>query len=197
MCPGARLRPIRTWRSRGHGRSTRRSNGREIASHFGGTRQGSAISWAGPHQRRRRRPQPVPPHHRHRADDPRSRRPSRQPEVVNGIEQKPINASRVASHDLHFRQGRTFRRSDDPHHGFAAYFEMVAKPRRIDHDGCVRQYRCSATVPPWVLNAPMPDVSDYGWELSNARRGGLKIPSSNDLAAPKMRGETQRNAGVF
>ena len=41
---------------------------KQIASHFGGTRQGMCDLLAGAHQGRRRHPQPVPPRHRHRAD---------------------------------------------------------------------------------------------------------------------------------
>ena len=46
---------------------------KQVASHFGGTRQGMVIAWPGPYQGRRRHPHPVPPHDRHRADHPRSR----------------------------------------------------------------------------------------------------------------------------
>ena len=45
---------------------------KQVASHFGGTRQGMASSWPEPHQGRGRHPHPVPPHDRHRADDSRS-----------------------------------------------------------------------------------------------------------------------------
>ena len=47
---------------------------KQIASHFGGMRQGMAISWPKAHQGQGRHPQPVPPRHRRRADDPRSDR---------------------------------------------------------------------------------------------------------------------------
>jgi arylsulfatase len=47
---------------------------KQVASHFGGTRQGMCISWpgAGAHHRYRRRAHAVPPRHRHRADNSRS-----------------------------------------------------------------------------------------------------------------------------
>ena len=51
---------------------------------------------ARPHQGRRRHPQPVPPHHRHRADDPRSHRASRRRRLVDGIKQKPIEGVSMA-----------------------------------------------------------------------------------------------------
>ena len=47
---------------------------KQIASHFGGTRQGMCDLLARPHQGRRRHPQPVPSRDRRRADDPRSQR---------------------------------------------------------------------------------------------------------------------------
>jgi hypothetical protein len=40
---------------------------KQVASHFGGTRQGMAISW--PAHQRSAESAPVSPHHRHRADD--------------------------------------------------------------------------------------------------------------------------------
>ena len=43
---------------------------KQVASHFGGTRQGMAISWPGHINDARRHPHAVPPHHRHRADHP-------------------------------------------------------------------------------------------------------------------------------
>ena len=47
---------------------------KQVASHFGGTRQGHGDLVARSHQGRRRHPQPVPSHDRHRADDSRSHR---------------------------------------------------------------------------------------------------------------------------
>jgi arylsulfatase A-like enzyme len=45
---------------------------KEVASHFGGTRNGMAMGLARPHQGCGRHPQSVPPCDRHHADDPRS-----------------------------------------------------------------------------------------------------------------------------
>ena len=47
---------------------------KQVASHFGGTAQGMAMSWPGHINDVGRHPPPVPPRHRHRADDPRSDR---------------------------------------------------------------------------------------------------------------------------
>ena len=41
--------------------------------------------------------------------------------------------------------------------------------RGIYHDGWYAN--TTPPVAPWVLNAPMPDVNDYKWELYNLDRG--------------------------
>ena len=46
---------------------------KQVASYFGGTRQGMTISWPGHIKDVGRHSPAVPPHHRHRADDSRSR----------------------------------------------------------------------------------------------------------------------------
>ena len=74
---------------------------KQIASHFGGTRQGLAISVAEPHQGRRRHPQPVPPHHRHRADDPRSHGH----QGAADRRRHQAKADRRREHGVHLRQG--------------------------------------------------------------------------------------------
>jgi len=57
------------------------------------------------------------------------------------------------------------------------YFEMISN-RGIYHDGW---YACTTPpVPPWVLNAPMPAVADYKWELYNLAED---YSQNNDLAA--------------
>src|SRR5271157_187543 len=124
---------------------------------------------AGPHQGRRRRPQPVPPHHRHRADHPRSRG-DKAPDIVNGIEQKPIEGVSMAY---------TFDNANAaaPTTHTTQYFEMIAN-RGIFHDGWYAN--TVPPVPPWVLNAPMPDVNDYKWELYNLTEDYSQY---NDLAA--------------
>ena len=72
---------------------------KQVASHFGGTRQGMAISWPGPHQGCRRHSPPVPPHDRHRADDPRSHRGQG---AATGGRHRP-EADRRREHDVHVR----------------------------------------------------------------------------------------------
>ena len=50
---------------------------KQVASHFGGTRQGMAIAWPGHIKDAGGIRTPVPPHDRHRADHPGSHRHSR------------------------------------------------------------------------------------------------------------------------
>ena len=47
---------------------------KQVASHFGGTRNPMVVSWPARIKDNGGRAQPVPPRHRHRADDPRSGR---------------------------------------------------------------------------------------------------------------------------
>ena len=57
------------------------------------------------------------------------------------------------------------------------YFEMISN-RGIYHEGW---YACTTPpVAPWVLNAPMPDVNAYKWELYNLDKD---YSQANDLAA--------------
>ena len=57
------------------------------------------------------------------------------------------------------------------------YFEMIAN-RGIYHEGW---YACTTPpVPPWVINAPMPNVNDYAWELYNVE---VDYSQAHDLAS--------------
>ena len=60
---------------------------------------------------------------------------------------------------------------------------MIAN-RGIYHEGW---YACTTPpVPPWVINAPMPDVNDYAWELYNVE---VDYSQANDLASKNRRRE--------
>ena len=50
---------------------------KQVASHWGGTRNGTIVHWPNGHQGEGRGPQPVPPRDRRRADDPRGGRAAR------------------------------------------------------------------------------------------------------------------------
>jgi arylsulfatase A-like enzyme len=143
---------------------------KQVASHFGGTRQGMAISWPG-----------------HIGDAGAIRTQFHHmidivptileaagisaPDVVNGIKQKPIEGVSMMY---------TFDKANAkaPSKRDTQYFEMVGN-RAIYHDGWI-----AATTPPaapWLLGTTkMPELSDYHWELYNIAKD---YSESNDLAA--------------
>jgi arylsulfatase A-like enzyme len=143
---------------------------KQIASHFGGTRQGMAISWPG------------------HIDDVGSIRHQfhhvidivptileatgiRAPDTVNGIKQKPIEGVSMAY---------TFKKANAnaPSKRQTQYFEMFAN-RGIYHDGW---YACTTPPePPWLVGTkPLPPVEQYKWELYNIAED---FSQAKDLAA--------------
>lgn len=144
---------------------------KQVASHFGGTRQGMAIAW---------------PNHIKDAGGIRTQFhhmvdivptildvtgiPA--PVMVNGIAQKPIEGVSMAY---------TFDKAnaDAPSKRDTQYFEMFGN-RAIYHDGWIA---CTTPpAPPWLLGtAKMPDViNGYKWELYNIADD---YSQNNDLAA--------------
>jgi hypothetical protein len=142
---------------------------KQIASHFGGTRQGLAISWPA----RIKDVGGIRSQFHHIIDIVPTILEAaglKQPDVVNGIEQKSIEGVSMTY---------TFDKANAaaPTTHTTQYFEMVAN-RGIFHEGWYAN--TAPPVPPWVLNAPMPDVSDYRWELYNLTEDYSQY---NDLAA--------------
>src|SRR5439155_2951417 len=70
------------------------------------------------------------------------------------------------------------------------YFELLSN-RGIYSDG----WYANTTPPvgPWVLNAPMPDVNNYKWELYNLKED---YSQANDLAA-KMPDKLKQMQAMF
>jgi arylsulfatase A-like enzyme len=155
---------------------------KQIASHFGGTRQGLAISWPG------------------HINDPGGIRSQfhhiidvlptileatgvKAPQTVNGIKQKPIEGVSMAY---------TFDKANAnvPSKRKTQYFEMIAN-RGIYNDG----WYANTTPPhgPWILNAPLPPIADYKWELYNLADD---YSQANDLAA-KMPGKLKEMQKLF
>src|SRR5580765_6780728 len=92
------------------------------------------------------------------------------PEEIDGIKQKPIEGVSMAY---------TFKKENAkaPSTRKTQYFEMISN-RGIYNDGW---YACTTPpVAPWVLNAPMPDINAYKWELYNLNED---YSQANDLAA--------------
>jgi hypothetical protein len=92
------------------------------------------------------------------------------PQTVNGIQQKPIEGVSMAY---------TFDKANAnaPSTRKTQYFEMISN-RGIYNDGWYAN--TPPPVGPWVLNAPMPDVDAYKWELYNLKED---YSQANDLAA--------------
>jgi arylsulfatase A-like enzyme len=130
---------------------------KQVASHFGGTRQGMVISWPG----HIKDVGGVRTQFHHMIDIvPTILEASgiKPPEVVNGIKQKPIEGvSMVYTFDK--------ANANAPSKRDTQYFEMFAN-RGIYHNGW---YACTTPpAPPWLMGTTkLPDVNDYKWELYN------------------------------
>lgn len=144
---------------------------KQIASHFGGTRQGMVMSWPG-----------------HITDTGGIRSQFHHvidivptileatgidaPQTVNGIAQKPIEGVSMA---YTWAQGA----ENAPSQRTTQYFEMFGN-RAIYHDGWI----ASTTPPagPWLMGlGKLPDVIDgYNWELYDL---GKDFSQADDLAA--------------
>jgi arylsulfatase len=156
---------------------------KQIASHFGGTRQGMAISWPG---------------HindvggiRHQFHHVIDIVPTileaagiRSPDTVDGIKQKPIEGVSMV---YTFDKGNANAKSKRDRQ----YFEMFAN-RGIYHDGW---YACTTPPePPWALGTkPLPPIEQYKWELYNIADD---FSQANDLAA-KMPDKLKEMQTVF
>jgi arylsulfatase A-like enzyme len=150
---------------------------KQVASHFGGTRQGMAISW---------------PSHITDAGGIRTQfhhmidivptilevSGIQAPATVNGIAQKPIEGVSMAY---------TFDRANAnaPSKRDTQYFEMFAN-RGIYHDGW---YACTTPpVPPWLLGtAKLPEINDYKWELYNIAEDYSQYNDVADKNPDKLR----------
>jgi len=155
---------------------------KQVASHFGGTRQGLAISWPN----RIKDAGGIRNQFHHVIDivptilDAAGIKP---PEYVDGIKQKPIEGvSMVYTFDK--------KNENAPTNHHVQYFEMIAN-RGIYKDG----WYANTTPPhgPWILNAPLPPIADYKWELYNLNED---YSQANDLAA-KMPEKLKEMQAVF
>src|SRR6476661_2787908 len=156
---------------------------KQVASHFGGTAQGMAISWPG-----------------HITDLGGIRRQFAhvidvvptileatgisQPDTINGIKQIPMEGTSMMYTWDNANAAAPTRHATQ-------YFEMLGN-RAIYNNGWV-----AATTPvtqPWVLStAPPPDVDAYKWELYNVKEDPTQF---NDLAA-KMPGKVKEMQALF
>jgi arylsulfatase A-like enzyme len=144
---------------------------KEVASHFGGTRQGMAIAWpnrikdAGGIRHQFHHIIDIVPTILEATGIPA-------PVMVNGIAQKPIEGVSMA---YTFDKGN----ANAPSTRTTQYFEMLGN-RAIYHDGWIAA--TTPPAPPWLMGtAKMPDdvVNGYKWELYNLRED---FSEYNDLA---------------
>ena len=143
---------------------------KQVASHFGGTRQGMVMSWPG---------------HINDVGGIRTQfhhvidivptildaAGLRVPEIVDGIAQKPIDGVSMTY---------TFDKANAnaPSKRDTQYFEMFAN-RGIYHDGWYAA--TTPPVPPWLVGTkPLPPINEYKWELYNINDD---FSQANDLAA--------------
>jgi hypothetical protein len=161
---------------------------KQVASHFGGTAQGMAMSWpghindAGGIRRQFHHLIDIVPTILEATGIPA-------PDTLNGIQQRPMDGvSMTYTWDK--------ANANAPSRHTTQYFEMLGN-RAIYHDGWL-----AATTPatlPWELsNAPPPDViSGYKWELYNV--GDLQkgdLTEFDDLAA-KMPEKLKQMQDIF
>jgi arylsulfatase A-like enzyme len=143
---------------------------KQVASHFGGTRQGMAISWPGHISE----PGGIRNQFHHVIDIVPTILEAaaiQAPDTVDGIKQKPIEGvSMVYTFDQ--------ANANAPSKRDTQYFEIFAN-RGIYHDGW---YACTTPPePPWLVGTkPLPPVNEYKWELYHI---GDDYSQANDLAA--------------
>jgi arylsulfatase A-like enzyme len=143
---------------------------KQVASHFGGTRQGMVISWPG----HIKDVGGVRSQFHHMIDIvPTILEVAgvNAPDEVNGFKQKPIEGVSMA---YTFDQAN----ANAPSKRDTQYFEMFCN-RGIYHGGW---YACTTPpAPPWLMGtSKLPDVNDYKWELYNLAED---FSQNNDLAA--------------
>jgi len=143
---------------------------KQVASHFGGTRQGLAISWPG----HIKDPGGIRTQFHHVIDIVPTILEAagiQAPDVVKGIPQKPIEGvSMLYTFDS--------ANANAPSKRDTQYFEMVGN-RAIYHDGWVAA--TTPPSPPWELGTgTMPPLDQYKWELYNIAED---FSEYNDLAA--------------
>jgi arylsulfatase len=143
---------------------------KQVASHFGGTRQGLAISWPG----HIKDPGSIRTQFHHVIDIVPTILEAagiQAPEEVKGIKQKPIEGvSMLYTFDS--------ANANAPSKRDTQYFEMVGN-RAIYHDGWIAA--TTPPAPPWELGTgAMPPLDQYKWELYNIADDYSEF---NDLAA--------------
>jgi hypothetical protein len=155
---------------------------KQVASHFGGTRQGMAISWPN----RITDTGGIRTQFHHIIDIVPTILEAAgvtAPLEVDGIKQNPIEGVSIA---YTWDKANT----NAPSARTTQYFEMVGN-RGIYQDGWYAN--TTPPVAPWLLGAAMPAIGDYKWELYNIAQD---YSQANDLAA-KMPDKLKQMQAVF
>ena len=154
---------------------------KQVASHFGGTRNGTIVHWPNGIKAQGRDPPPVPPRDRRRADGARGRRPARN-------RRSSTASSRSRSRASAWPTRSTTPAAAERHE--TQYFEMFGN-RGIYHKGwtAVTKHRT-----PWETgaDAKTPAFDDDVWELYDTTTDWTQ---AHDLAAEHP-GEAARAAAA-
>jgi arylsulfatase A-like enzyme len=161
---------------------------KQVASHYGGTAQGVAMSWpghindAGGIRRQFSHLIDIAPTILEATGIPL-------PDTVDGIKQRPMDGVSMA-----YTWSKTAASAPTRH--MTQYFEMLGN-RAIYHDGWV-----AATTPatlPWELSTkPAPDViTGYNWELYNVGDLQSVDPTENNDLAAKMPDKLKQMQDLF
>ncbi len=140
---------------------------KQVASHFGGTRNGLVISWpakikdVGGVRNQFHHVIDIMPTILEAAG-------IQAPSSINGVEQQPIEGVSMVY---------TFANASEPSHHKTQYFEMLGN-RAIYHDGWVAA--TTPPTPPWASTGASVGVEDYKWELYNVSND---FSQSENLAA--------------
>jgi arylsulfatase len=155
---------------------------KQIASHFGGTRQGLAISWPA----RIKDLGGIRTQFHHIIDIvPTILEVTgiKAPEFVTGIKQKPIEGVSMA-----YTFDKANANAPSPHK--IQYFEMAAN-RGVYNDGWYAN--TTPPIPPWELKPPTIPINEYKWELYNLKEDYSQF---NDLSA-KMPDKLKEMQALF
>ena len=145
---------------------------KQVASHFGGTRNPMIVSWPGEDQGQGRTARSVPARHRHRADALRGDRHHARRPTLNGVQQKPIEGISFAY---------TFDDAKAKGRRTTQYFEMGVN-RGIYHDGWMAS---ALSFPPWQSDPRRvrPRQAEVG--ALQHRRGLLARPTTSRRQNPE------------
>ena len=148
---------------------------KQVASHWGGTRNGTIVHWPNGHQGKGRHAQPVQPCHRPRADGARSAPGIPEPTMVNGVQQSPYEGTSML---YSFNDAKAAERHE------TQYFEMFCN-RGIYHKGwsAVTKHRT-----PWDDGRP----EDAG--VRRRRVGALRRQQGLDAGEGPGQGDAREAA---